>query len=95
MKSDAAVSLQAFHGNIVAVYTKSHNAPQGAESLKNSSCWTRHVIDDYGPLDVQSQTGTLHHVASVPFARDTVHADSFAVACMGARKHKHLRFTSS
>ncbi|KAI0084960.1 hypothetical protein BDY19DRAFT_987261 [Irpex rosettiformis] len=75
-------TCEAFHGNIVAVYTKSEDAPKGVESLKDAAYWTRYVIDDYGPLDHESQTGTLHHVATVRFPETK--EDYFAVACLGA-----------
>ncbi|KAI0316808.1 hypothetical protein OF83DRAFT_1172533, partial [Amylostereum chailletii] len=75
-------TCEAFHGNTVAVYTKSEDAPKGATSLKSSSYWTRTVIDSYGPLDSESHTGTVHHVAAVPLAGSDV--ESFAIACMGA-----------
>ncbi|KAH7924398.1 hypothetical protein BV22DRAFT_1013346 [Leucogyrophana mollusca] len=75
-------TCESFHGNSVAVYTKSEDAPKGAESLKSKSYWTRTVIDDFGPLDEDSNTGTVHHVATVRLANSNT--ESFGIACMGA-----------
>ncbi|KAI0031185.1 hypothetical protein K488DRAFT_79220 [Vararia minispora EC-137] len=74
-------TCEAFHGHVVSVYTKTKSAPKGPSSLKSSSYWTRRVVDDYGPLDNESHTGPLHHVAAVPLAGYETMA--FAVACMG------------
>ncbi|KAF7354080.1 Aldos-2-ulose dehydratase [Mycena venus] len=73
-------TCEAFHGNIVCVYTKPQNSTKGAASLKEN-IWTRHVIDDFGPLSAVEQTGTIHHVAAINLP--TGAGDSFAIACMG------------
>ncbi|KAJ7660887.1 hypothetical protein DFH06DRAFT_1400283 [Mycena polygramma] len=68
-------ACEAFHGNIVSVYTKPLHSTKGAASLKEN-IWTRQVVDDFGPLN-SAHTGTIHHVHAV----DT---GTFAIACMGA-----------
>ncbi|KAJ7175097.1 hypothetical protein C8R43DRAFT_1057751 [Mycena crocata] len=73
---------EALHGNTVAVYTKPANSTKGAASLKEK-IWTRHVVDNFGPLDTASHTGTIHHVHAVRNAAGA--SGSFGVACMGAR----------
>ncbi|VDB88530.1 unnamed protein product [Peniophora sp. CBMAI 1063] len=74
-------TVEAFHGHIVAVYVKSPGAPKGPSSLKNRKYWTRHIIDDFGPLDKKTLTGPLHHVAKITAADSD--SEAFAVACMG------------
>lgn len=58
-------------------------APSGAASLKTGS-WERIVIDNFGSVDSEQHTGTVHHVAAVRVRNDN--SDSFAIACMGARE---------
>lgn len=77
-------SVQAYHGNTVSVYIKEANAPKGAASLKDRTNWKRIVVDDFGQLDPQQRTGTIHHVASVKI--DNSDVDSFVIACVGARE---------
>ncbi|KAJ7107338.1 hypothetical protein C8R44DRAFT_637345 [Mycena epipterygia] len=76
-------TCEAFHGNIVAVYTKPPNSTKGAASLKEK-IWSRFVIDDFGPVDSGTHTGTIHHVHVTQNATSAL--DSFGIACMGARK---------
>lgn len=42
------------------------------------------MIDDFGPLDATEHTGTVHTVAAIAIGKDE--SESFAIACMGARK---------
>lgn len=70
--------MKGFHGNIVSVYIKKETA-----SLKDN-VWERVVIDDFGPLDPKSHTGTIHNVEVVRIGKNKF--DSFVIACMGARK---------
>jgi aldos-2-ulose dehydratase len=76
--------MQGFHGNTVSVYIKGPNAPSGAASLK-ANVWTRVVIDNFGPLDTQQHTGTIHNVVAARVKKDAF--DSFGIACMGAREY--------
>ncbi|KAF9473550.1 hypothetical protein BDN70DRAFT_964836 [Pholiota conissans] len=73
-------TCEGFHGNIVSVYEKSSEAPNGPESLKSGSFWRRRVIDSYGPLS-KEHTGTIHNVASISTGADI---EPFGIACMGA-----------
>jgi hypothetical protein len=75
--------MEGFHGNSVAVYVKNPSAPKGTESLK-LNVWKRVVIDNYGPLDPVQHTGTIHNVHATWTGKDEF--ESFAIACMGARK---------
>jgi hypothetical protein len=84
-KDDTAAYIataEAFHGNLVVVYVKRRRARKGTQSLKDSSLWTRFVIDNFGPVDPEQYTGTIHHVACGDFDGDGV--DSFVISCMGA-----------
>lgn len=73
---------EGFHGNTVSVYiNRDPEAPSGAASLKTGS-WERIVIDNFGSVDSEQHTGTVHHVAAVRVRNDN--SDSFAIACMGA-----------
>ncbi|THV03946.1 hypothetical protein K435DRAFT_835549 [Dendrothele bispora CBS 962.96] len=74
-------TCEAFHGNVVSVYIKGEDAPKGARSLMSGK-WTRHKVDDFGPLNDEN-TGTIHHVHSVELDNSFT-ASSFGIACMGA-----------
>ncbi|KAH7105220.1 hypothetical protein BKA62DRAFT_767469 [Auriculariales sp. MPI-PUGE-AT-0066] len=77
------VSCEAFHGNTVAIYLKNDDCAEGTfgfSSFLDTKYWTRHVIDSFGPLDDDSQTGTIHNVRKLPLIADV---EPFAVACMG------------
>jgi hypothetical protein len=67
---------------MVSVYLKTPEAPIGPESLKSSSFWHRHVVDDYGSLSAE-HTGTIHNVSSV---NTGAAIEPFGIACMGARE---------
>ncbi|KAJ7358326.1 hypothetical protein DFH08DRAFT_953498 [Mycena albidolilacea] len=84
-------TYDAFLGNVVAVYTKPQNSTKCAASLKKN-LWSRHVVDGFGPLSSDGQTGTIHHVAAIRLPTGT--GESFAIACMGApiNKRKELIF---
>jgi hypothetical protein len=73
---------EAFLGNVVAVYTKPQNSTKGAASLKQN-LWSRHVVDGFGPLSSDGQTGTIQHVAAIHLSTGT--GESFAIVCMEAR----------
>ncbi|KAJ8082437.1 hypothetical protein PM082_008292 [Marasmius tenuissimus] len=75
-------TCEGFHGNLVAVYIKSRSAPKGAEALKDRSHWKRVVVDDFGPLNSESHTGTIHNVKAVQVPGSNTYG-SFAIACMG------------
>ncbi|KDQ54530.1 hypothetical protein JAAARDRAFT_396980 [Jaapia argillacea MUCL 33604] len=75
-------TCEGFHGNSVAVYVKADRHAKGAASLKNSALWRRIVIDNFGPLDPEQHTGTIHNVATVRVPGSDI--DSFAIACMGS-----------
>ncbi|EJD41029.1 hypothetical protein AURDEDRAFT_169814 [Auricularia subglabra TFB-10046 SS5] len=74
-------TCEAFHGNTVSVYLKRPGAPNGTASLYDASNWKRVQIDNYGPLDEKTHTGTIHHVLSADF--DGTGVNGFAIACMG------------
>ncbi|PVF95724.1 hypothetical protein CPB86DRAFT_787734 [Serendipita vermifera] len=80
-------TCEAFHGNLVTVYVKRGADPmKGAKSLKDGSLWTRFILKDFGPLDIEAFTGTIHHVAAGDLDRSGI--DSFAVACMGTPENQ-------
>ncbi|KAJ7649341.1 hypothetical protein DFH06DRAFT_1270608 [Mycena polygramma] len=79
-------TCEAFHGNIVSVYTKPLHSTKGAASLKEN-IWMRQVVDDFGHLN-SAHTGTIHHVHAV----DT---GTFAIACMGARNRSRYHFLAN
>ncbi|KAG7098218.1 Aldos-2-ulose dehydratase [Marasmius oreades] len=70
-------SIEAFHGNTVSVYTKPAGSPHG---IINSQ-WTRHVLDDFGPLN-DKHTGSIHQVVCADIDGDG--NDEFLTAMMGA-----------
>ncbi|KAF9265019.1 complex of bifunctional Aldos-2-Ulose dehydratase with the reaction intermediate Ascopyrone M [Marasmius fiardii PR-910] len=70
-------STEAFHGNTVSVYTKPAGSPHGIINSK----WTRHVLDDFGPLN-DKHTGSIHQVVCADIDGDG--NDEFLTAMMGA-----------
>ncbi|CDO68224.1 hypothetical protein BN946_scf184913.g14 [Trametes cinnabarina] len=76
-------TCEGFHGNVVSVYIKKSGAPKGAAALLDHKHWTRHKIDDFGPLNAE-HTGTIHHVETADV--DGTGVQAFAIACMGARE---------
>lgn len=74
-------SCEGFHGNTVSVYIKDQKAPKGFASLKQN-VWKRIQIDDFGPVDPEEYTGTIHQLAVTTVRNNNF--DSFAIACMGA-----------
>jgi hypothetical protein len=69
---------QAFHGNHVSVYTKSADDPPNTLAGVQ---WTRHVIENFGPLNEQ-HTGSIHEVVCADIDGDGV--DETLVALMGS-----------
>ncbi|THH18829.1 hypothetical protein EW146_g2230 [Bondarzewia mesenterica] len=70
-------SSEAFHGNTVSVYTKSTHTSKGIVDIK----WTRHVLEDFGPLNDQ-HTGSIHEVVCADIDGDGI--DEVLVAMMGS-----------
>ncbi|CAL1708583.1 unnamed protein product [Somion occarium] len=70
-------SCEGFHGNTVSVYTKSCNASKGIVGIE----WTRHVLEDFGPLN-DKFTGSIHEVVCADVDGDGV--DELLVAMMGS-----------
>ncbi|EIN03466.1 hypothetical protein PUNSTDRAFT_128760 [Punctularia strigosozonata HHB-11173 SS5] len=71
-------SCEAFHGNTVSVYTKPTNAPKSQLRGVN---WTRHVLEDFGPLN-KEHTGSIHYVVCADIDNDGV--EELLVALMGS-----------
>ncbi|KAF7982633.1 hypothetical protein HWV62_27061 [Athelia sp. TMB] len=78
-------TCEALHGNIVSVYVKGLNAHKGPASLKLDT-WTRIEVDNFGPLDKDEHTGTVHTVAAIAVRKEE--CESFAIACMGAPENQ-------
>jgi hypothetical protein len=75
-------SVQAFHVNIVAVYTLPHSKlPIQEELLKPGVKWTRTVLDDFGPLN-DHHTGSIHQVICADIDGDG--EDELLAPLMGA-----------
>lgn len=73
------MNFQAFHGNLVTIYTKDKSARTNTLAGVN---WTRHVLEDFGPLDKDEFTGSIHQVVCADIDGDGV--DEILVALMGS-----------